>query len=555
MGICVEKIVHKACGKRTLQVFQEEDGSYNGYCFACGGSKGYVKDPYENGEAPKAAAGKKTEEEVAAEVQELVNYPQGKELLARKLTREALEHFGYRFGVSQIDGQTPEVVYRPYYNDKHELLGFKAKVLDTKQTWWVKKPGDVMPFGWAQALEAGGRKLYIVEGEEDAVALWQAMRMATRGTEYESLIPSVISLSHGAGTAVKQLSRIQGTVLKNFQDVVLVFDTDKPGQDASNAVIREVFPKALVGTVPPGCKDANDAVVAGKSRALVKSVVWGASAPKNSRVVWGKELHEKAKQPAVFGVSWPWDTLTEITRGIRTGEVHYVGAGQKMGKSEIVDAIGEHLMRVHNWKILVAKPEQSNLITYKKAAGKVAGRVFHDPKVEFDEEAYDKAGEVLADRLAMINLYQHLDWKTLKEDIRAAVAEGVKAVFIDPITNLVNGESAGEANAKLQEIAQELSAMALDLDIVVFVMCHLRNPESGPEHTLGGKVLASQFAGSRAMSRSCNYMWGIEGNKDAPEEERNIRHIVLIEDREFGETGSCSLYWSRATGLFSEIKK
>ncbi len=123
-----------------------------------------------------------------------------------------------------------------------------------------------------------------------------------------------------------------------------------------------------------------------------------------------------------------------------------------------------------------AKPEEANAKTYKLVAGKMVGKVFHDPKVEFDNEAFDRAGDMLKEKLCMVNLYQHLGWETLQTDIREAAASGCKAIFIDPITNLTNGMNAADANTKLQEIAQELSAMALDLNVVIFIFCHLRNP-------------------------------------------------------------------------------
>lgn len=204
---------------------------------------------------------------------------------------------------------------------------------------------------------------------------------------------------------------------------------------------------------------------------------------------------------------------------------------------------------------MLAKPEESNVKTVKLIAGKIAGKIFHDPKVEFDESAYYDATKVVGDRLILINLYQHLGWETLKADIREAASEGCEAIFIDPITNLVNGLSAADQNTKLQEIAQELSALALDLNVVVFIFCHLRNPDSGTPHERGGEVLSSQFAGSRAMARSCNLMFGIEGNKDPnlSQEERNLRTLVLLEDREFGEVGRFGLYWDKNTTLFNEI--
>ena len=225
-------------------------------------------------------------------------------------------------------------------------------------------------------------------------------------------------------------------------------------------------------------------------------------------------------------------------------------------KSEIVNSIASHLILEHDWKVLLAKPEEANVKTAKLLAGKISSKRFHDPDVAFDEQAYEAAGKKLLGRkVFMLNLYQHMGWESLKQDIVAAVGEGVDAVFIDPITNLTNGIHSSDANTKLQEIAQELAAMAKDLDIAIFIFCHLRNPDSGLPHDRGGSVLTSQFAGSRAMGRSCNYMFGLEGNKapELPEEERNIRKLVLLDDREYGEVGYTHLYWDKHTTQFNEV--
>ena len=54
--------------------------------------------------------------------------------------------------------------------------------------------------------------------------------------------------------------------------------------------------------------------------------------------------------------------------------------------------------------------------------------------------------------------------------------------------------------------------------------------------------------------RSCNLMIGLEGDK-SPElstEEKNMRNVVLLEDREFGQTGHFPIYWDVKTSLFNE---
>jgi len=246
-----------------------------------------------------------------------------------------------------------------------------------------------------------------------------------------------------------------------------------------------------------------------------------------------------------------------------------------MGKSEIVNTLAAHFIRKHQIKVFLAKPEEVNKKTYKLLAGKIVGKIFHDPEVEFDVEAFDRAGEILKDKVSMINLYQHLGWNSLKEDILSSIAWGAKAVFIDPITNLTSGMSSADANTKLEEISGELSVIAKDHNVVVFIFCHLKAPEGSISkdqrlksyhdskyiglgncpHELGGDIYSNQFAGSRTMMRTCNMMIGIEGNKDPdlPVEVRNIRNLKILEDREFGVNGIYPLYWNNNTSLFKEI--
>jgi twinkle protein len=305
-------------------------------------------------------------------------------------------------------------------------------------------------------------------------------------------------------------------------------------------------------------KDANECLKEGYVKDTFNACYWNAQAPKNSRIIWGTDVHEEAKEPPEWGLSTPWEGLTDITRGIRFGETWYIGAGEKMGKSEIVNALAAHLITEHNLKVLLAKPEEVNKKTYKLLVGKVAGKIFHDPKIEFDMEAYEKAGKLVKSEVAMLNLYQHIDWEVLKGDITYAAAQGVKAVFIDPITNLTNRMGSSERNDALMGISEELAAMSKDLDIVIFIFCHLNKPAKGmTPWDRGGKITTDFFAGSSAMARSCNYAVGMQGNKDPDEpiDVRNMRELAVLADREFGESGSVHLFWNKDNGQFTEMKR
>lgn len=569
MGQCIAKIPH-SCGTHSgLQVFaREEDDGVDGFCFSCGK---YVRHPYGEekkvDDLPKPKI--KTQKEIDAEIAEIKGY-QTLALPKRKLSAEGLEEYGIKIGVSEADGQTPEVAYFPYTRDG-KVVGYKAKLLENGKVWSVGDLKNVDFFGWEQAKARGGKKIIITEGEFDTVALSRIIARYTKD-EWKDQQPAIISLPHGAGSAANDINKFKEKLNAHFKDIILCFDMDDPGRKAVEDVMR-ILPDAKSASLP--AKDANECLLKGVTKAAFQAVIFNSATPKNTRLVFGEELHAVAREVASYGdLTWPWDHLNKTTRGIRLGETIYIGAGVKMGKSELLNHIAAHFIKEHGIKVFMAKPEESNKKTYKLLAGKIKGKVFHDPEKEFDFDAYDEAGKILEGKLAMVNLYQHLGWETLKADIISACNWGAKAIFIDPITNLTNGENAGEANTKLQEIAQELAAMALDHNVVIFIFCHLKAPEGNIAkerrdkfyhdgkfiglgncpHEMGGDIYSNQFAGSRAMMRSCNMMLGLEGNKDddLPREERNMRHIVLLEDREFGETGRFPIYWNGETTLFKE---
>lgn len=550
MGTLVGRTGHQCGARQALNLYEEPDGRVTGFCFSC---KQYEPDPLGGNTMEKAGIERtaKSPEEIQKELEEIGTYPVAG---FRGIHKKTVGYFGCHVSLDEERQENVEVHYYPYREIGGEGVGgYKVRVVDGKKIFSLGSMKNVYPFGWTEAIAAGSPRLYITEGEIDAMSLFEElMKKNKQSAQYADNIPAVVSIPHGAASASRDIGKILPELRKHFKEVVLVFDQDDAGRAAVEDVLR-ILPEAKVATVPG--KDVNDCVVNGHIKALINAVMFNATIPKNTRLVYAEDLFEAAKKPAEYGLSWPWKETTKKTRGIRFGETIYIGAAQKMGKSEVVNAIGAHLIKEHGLKIMMAKPEEANAKTVKLLAGKIAEAIFHDPEIPFDEPAYDKACDIMRGKVVLLNLYQHLGWETLRADIRAAAVQGVKAVFIDPITNLTNGMDAATANTKLQEIAQELAAMALDLDIVIFIFCHLRNPESGIPHERGGKVLSSQFAGSRAMARSCNYMFGIEGNKDPdlPEDDRNCRQLVLLEDREFGEVGPTKLYWNKRNGAFVEL--
>lgn len=555
MGACVQKLPHhtdKCNSSDALQVFEQEDGKLDGYCFNCGT---YVENPYGEPKTikdiPKSERLTKSKEELLAEIQE-ISECQAMDLPERRLRRDSLDHFRTKVIFSQQDGKTPIAVAFPYYNKGH-LVRYKCRRLDKKIMWGVSIDKDVELFGWPQAIESGAKRLIITEGEFDAIAMHRILELYTP-EQYKDYKPAVVSVPNGAAGAAKDIAKYAADIRRHFKEVSLCFDNDDAGKKATEEVLK-ILPAATVITLP--CKDANECLMEGKGKEAHKSITFNAVVAKNSRIIKGSELRDLARVRPEMGLSWPWPGLTKLTRGIRRGETIYIGAGVKMGKSVVVDEIGWHLIGHHGLPVFFCKPEEDKARTYQNLVGKAASKIFHDPDIPFDEEAFDKYEPLIGDKAIIIDNYQFVNWDSLKDDIRYAVKnEDCHDIILDPVTCFTAGMSASETNEFLVGWAAELAAMAKDLEFTSYIFCHLKAPDNGPTHERGGQVLSTQFTGSRAMMRSCHTMIGLEGNKD-PElsiEERNTRKLKVLEDRNFGSTGVIKLYYDYKTGRLNEMR-
>ena len=521
LGVQIDEIKHDLCGGSTsLKVFKQPDGRVDGYCFRCGPAKGFVRHPYGEGEpVPEINVKKfkKTPEEIAEEMKEISTF-KVVEVEERRLRQATLEKFGAKVSLSEYDGQTPTAIYWPITKES-SLSGYIVKLINPPEgyskAWNIGDTRDCDLIGWNIAKQSGANTLYITEGPEDMASIDRIFEIY--GDEKYPI--AVVSLPHGAGSARHYISKAAPDIKKLFKKVVLNFDPDKAGEDAIKEALL-ILPDAYSVTLP--FKDANECLKEGASKAAHKQLVWGLYHPKNTNLVFAPSLHDLGRKPAEWGeLTWPFPTLNDLTRGIRPAETIYIGAGVKMGKTELRDELAAHFIRNHDVKVMMASFEEPNVKTYKKMAGKLASKIFHDPKRDFDEDAYDEAGKLLANNLALLNVYQRADKEAVMVDIAAAAEWGAKAIFLDPITNFTNGVPAGEANTILQGLAQDWSSAARDYNITLFIFCHLKEPEGNLSrdsrtrlygegkyvglgacpHERGGTVESAQFAGSRGMMR------------------------------------------------------
>ena len=460
----------------------------------------------------------------------------------RKIKKSVVERYGVKVGISCENG---EPLFHAYPVSKEgTITGWKQRLLPKEFRSDGDTKGKVDLFG--QRLFTSGKKLLITGGELDAMAAYQMLY-----EKYTNFEPSVVSLPKGENiSAVAENLKY----LENFEEILICTDMDDVGRECAAQLCDLIGPKAKIVSFSE--KDASDMLVAGKQAEFINAF-FNAKVHAPDGFVTVDDVFDEATAMPQWGRNWPWPSLTKLTYGRRDGEGIFFGAGVKIGKSEAVNQIAHHITQVEKGKIALFKLEEKPAMTVRRLAGKLCKKPFHKPDGDFTQQELIDGVNRVRGGVVLYDSYGSTDWDKLKSAIRhAVIVEGCKDIVIDPLTRLTVGMDASEANTELERISDELSIMAKDLGFFYMIFCHLKAPTSGPPHERGGKVLSSQFTGSRAMMRACYYMLGIERNKDPelPEVERNMSTFVLLEDRAFGNAGSFEVFYDNETGEYAEPK-
>lgn len=451
----------------------------------------------------------------------------------RKISQKTMEKMKYAKG--QYEGETAYLVAVPDGDGKN-IVATKVR-LAQKQFRFV---GDTKNCGlvFQNIWQSGGKKVVVTEGEYDALSVSQAQ---------DNKWP-VVSVPNGADSAKAACQRAFKW-LNSFEEIVLWFDADGPGQSAAEQVAN-LFPIGKVKIVrnPDGCKDANDLLKAGKVKDIV-DCIWRAVPYTPARFVSFGSLKEEVLKPIEPGLPWVFDELTEWTYGRRPGETYFFGAGTGVGKTDFfTQQAAADIARGE--KVALFSFEQSPSDTAKRLAGKFAGQRFHIPgagwtptqlSVAFDE--LDKTGSFIYDH------WGSADWDIVSEDITVLAHSGFQHFYLDHLTAFA--AHADDERKEIEGLCADLAELGQKLGINLYVISHLSTPDGTP-HEEGGRVFVKHFKGSRAIGYWAHFMFGIERNTQAENEEEQKRsRFRCLKDRYTGQaTGKVlTLCYDPETGL------
>ena len=394
----------------------------------------------------------------------------------------------------------------------------------------------------AHLCKSTGRRVIVTEGEIDCLSVSQVL-----GNKWE-----VVSLPNGAAGAKRDLGKHLDW-LNAFDEVILCFDQDEPGQEAVHKV-APLFPPGKVKVVSLPRKDANEMLVAGETAELI-AALWAARTWRPDGIKTLADVREDILRAPESGLPWWSPRLTSWTYGRRFGECVALGAGSGIGKTDFITQQVAFDVTELGEKVGLFFLEQQPAETGKRVAGKLAKKRFHIPDGKWEHSELIAALDKLDEHKAVF-FYDHFgscEWERIRDTIRVLYhTEGVRIFYLDHLTALAAAED--DERRALERIMAELGGLVKEIPIWLLFVSHLATPE-GRSHEEGGRVMAKHFKGSRAIMFWAHFMIGLERDNQADnEEERHMTTLRMLKDRYTGRsTGKTGSYgYDDETGLLFE---
>lgn len=440
----------------------------------------------------------------------------------------------FRYTVGEKAGK-PVQIANYFDRDTQQLVGQKIRFPDKE--FIVNGSISDHLYG-AHLWGEPGRMIVITEGEIDALSVSQA-----QGNKWP-----VVSIPNGAQSAAKAIAK-NLEWLEQYETVVLMFDNDDPGREAVESCVELFSPgKVKVASLP--LKDANEMIKASRERELIDAI-WRAKTYRPDGIVSVDDIIEQALQPVERGIPWFLPTLDAATFGRRLGEIYAIGAGTGVGKTDLLtQQIAHDISLGHVPAVFFL--EQLPTETLARVAGKVKGKAFHVPDAGWTDEERKEAFAALRGKMFLYDSFGANEWSVIKQKIRyLAVTEGVKLFYVDHLTALADTT---DEKGSLEGIMKEMASLAVELRIVITFVSHLSTPEGKP-HEEGGRVTIRNFKGSRSIGFWSHFMFGLERNQQADdEEERGRTTFRVLKDRKTGRSTGLTFHlkYDHETTLLSE---
>jgi twinkle protein len=385
----------------------------------------------------------------------------------------------------------------------------------------------------------------IVEGEFDALAAYQMT-----GSQYP-----VVSVRNGATSAAKDC-RLFYDWLNSFENVVICFDADEPGQKAAKECADLFGNKAKIVKHTNGYKDACDYLINNQADAYTKAF-WSAQPYTPEGIVGAGELRELIKKPLTKAkVQYPFDGLNKHLYGIRLAELVTICAGSGLGKSTLLREIVSSIMAQSEDNLGLMFLEETPERTMRGLVGLELNKPIHLPDCEYDDTDIDLVYDTM-DYENRVYLWEHFGSNEIENVLGRmryfVKVLGVRYIVLDHVSILVSDQSNGDERRALDMIMTKLRTFVQEMNICMFLVSHLRRPE-GKQLEDGAVTSLGMLRGSASIAQLSDAVIGAERNSQADDPiVKNTTVLRVLKNRYTGKTGkACEVFYNEATGRLTQ---
>lgn len=391
---------------------------------------------------------------------------------------------------------------------------YKIRSLDKKDFYSIQGKAPAGLFGRDKFASHSHKYVTITEGELDALSLYQVIKSPT---------VSVRSASSAATDC-----SVDRSWLNDFERVYLAFDNDIAGKEATAAVARLFDYNKVFLVKYDKRKDANEYLQENEEDEL-RNIWWNSKKYLPDTIVssfqdFRKILQETPKR----GIPYPFQTLTDMTYGIRTGESVLITAQEGIGKTELMHAIEHQLLKeTHDniGAIFLEEPKRRHL---QAIAGLELRLPVHLPDCPVTSDQVISALEKTVGEDDRLHVYSHFgsdDPEVLLDTVRFLVsARACRYILMDHIGMSVSGLAGEDERKALDYLSTRLEMMVNELDFALIIVSHVND--------------IGQTRGSRYISKVANIR--IDCRRDLTDPDyvvRNTMYLTVTKNRFAGRTG------------------
>ena len=437
--------------------------------------------------------------------------------------------------------------YYEYYNTEGSHVATKVRQVEGKRIWSQGDMTDALLFG-QNLFKSGGKYITITEGEIDAMSTYEML-----GSKW-----AVVSIKNGVQSAVQNCKQ-HLEYLNTFENVVVCFDNDKPGIEASQKV-AQLFEPNKCKIVRLEHKDPNEYQKMGKAKDFIQNW-WSAEAYTPAGIMNLSKLGESLyDEKDCETIPYPWSAMNEKTYGMRTGELVTFTSGAGMGKSSIMRELMHHILRNSGDNIGILALEESTKNTAFNIMSVEANERLYIKEIrnKFSREQLNKWQEdtIGSGRFFAFDHFGSIGNDEILSRIRyMAKSLDCKWIFLDHLSILVSGQDEGDERKSIDVLMTKLRSLVEETGVGLLLVSHLRRPSGDLGHENGKEVTLSHLRGSASIAHLSDSVIALERNQQAEDDVIACTTTIrILKNRYTGETGVCSyLHYDKNSGRMSQI--